>query len=194
MKNFIKASVLASVLSTSVLANAELSSNVALDSSRFESMGASELASYAKDGSDQAQFYLAKRLQKGIGMERDSDQAVKWYTRAAKQGVTPAQLNLGMMYALGDGIKVNEKQARYWLEMAAQRGDNRASFALAMIDEKQDKLVDAYKWYDLSARDGMLDERVRTRARSKIGQLAMNLSSADIANARSKADSWMFTK
>ena len=73
-------------------------------------------------------------------------------------------------------------------------GDNRASYLLAMIEEKQQKLVDAYKWYDLSARDGMLDERVRNKARGKIGQLALNLSSKDITNARNQATSWLQNK
>ena len=59
---------------------------------------------------------------------------------------------------------------------------------------KTKNLVDAYKWYDLAARDGMLDEKVRTKARGKIGQLALNLSSSDIASARSKADSWFQSK
>ncbi|PIE46733.1 MAG: hypothetical protein CSA42_06900 [Gammaproteobacteria bacterium] len=195
MKAFLRNSLLVAILGASAgIANAELSSNVSLDVSRFEMINIDELTSYAKKGSDQAQFYLAKRLQKGIGVERNASKAVKWYTKAAEKGVTPAQLNLGMMYAIGDGVKVNESKARYWLEQAAQRGDNRASFALAMIDEKQEKLVDAYKWYDLSTRDGMLDERVRTKARSKIGQLAVNLSSSDIADARKKANSWLYTK
>ncbi|WP_434353459.1 tetratricopeptide repeat protein [Psychrobacter sp. HD31] len=194
MKAFLRNSLLVAILGTSGIASAELSSNVSLDVSRFDVISVDELTRYAKKGSDQAQFYLAKRLQKGIGVERNTSKAVKWYTKAAEQGVTPAQLNLGMMYAIGDGVKVNEAKARYWLEKAAQRGDNRASFALAMIDEKQEKLVDAYKWYDLSARDGMLDERVRTKARSKIGQLALNLSSSDIADARKKANSWLYTK
>lgn len=95
---------------------------------------------------------------------------------------------------MGQGVPVNEQQARYWLEKATLHGDNRASYLLAMIEEKQHKLVDAYKWYDLAARDGMLDERVRNKARGKIGQLALNLSSKDIAHARNQATSWFQNK
>jgi TPR repeat protein len=65
---------------------------------------------------------------------------------------------------------------------------------LRELDEKEKKLVDAYKWYDLAARDGMLSDQVRTRAQSKIGQLALNLSSQDIATARIRADSWFQSK
>ncbi|MDN5653194.1 MAG: sel1 repeat family protein, partial [Lactococcus lactis] len=143
---------------------------------------------------DHAQFYLAKRLQKGEGIAQNTQQAIQWYTKAAQQGVAPAQLNLAIMYLRGEGVQPNLQQARLWLEKAAMRGDNRASYTLALLDEKQKNLVDAYKWYDLAARDGMLDEKVRNKARGKIGQLALNLSSADIASARNKADTWFQSK
>ena len=186
----LKATLFTALLSTAGLAQADLVSNVPLDVSRFEVMDISELTSRALQGNDHAQFYLAKRFQKGQGVAKNSLKAIEWYTRAANQNVTPAQLNLGIMYARGEGVAVNERQARYWLERAAKRGDNRASYTLALIDEKQNKLVDAYKWYELAARDGMLNEQVRNKARGKIGKLAVNLKSSDIAAARNQADSW----
>ena len=85
-------------------------------------------------------------------------------------------------------------EGRKWLEKAAYLGDNRASYALAMIDEKQQRLVDAYKWYDLSSRDGMLDDTIRGKAQAKIGQLALNLSSSDIEKAKTSADDWFAIK
>ena len=175
-------------------ANAELISNIALDTSRYDIMPPAQLINQAKSGDQQAQFFLAKRYQKGLGMQRDYQQAINWYTTAAKQDIAPAQLNLAMMYIRGEGVQPNAQQARYWLEKAAKLGDNRASYTLAMLDEKEKKLVDAYKWYDLAARDGMLSDQVRTKARSKIGQLALNLSSQDIATARNNADSWFQTR
>lgn len=190
----LKAALFTALFATAGMAQAELVANVPLDTSRYEQMSVSDLTARANQGNDHAQFYLAKRYQKGIGIQQDSRKAIEWYTRAANQNVTPAQLNLGIMYARGEGVAVNEQQARYWLERAAKRGDNRASYTLALIDEKQRKLVDAYKWYDLSARDGMLNDKVRDKARSKIGQLALNLSNSDVAAARSQADSWFQTQ
>ncbi len=186
----LKAALFTAVFSCAGLANADLISNVPLDVSRFEIMSVSELTARANQGNDHAQFYLAKRLQKGQDITKNTQQAVQWYTRAAEQGVAPAQLNLAIMYLRGEGVQPNLQQARHWLEKAAMRGDNRASYTLALLDEKQKNLVDAYKWYDLAARDGMLDDKVRNKARGKIGQLALNLSSSDIASARSQADSW----
>lgn len=197
---FIQTALFSALVASAGLAGAAVShvptlvSNVPLDVSRYEIMDANTLIGMANQGNDHAQFYLAKRYQKGIGIAQDTQKAIEWYTRAGNQNVTPAQLNLGLMYVRGEGVPADGIKARYWLEKAAKRGDNRASYTLALLDEKQQRLVDAYKWYDLAARDGMLDENVRSRAQGKIGQLALNLSSADINSARQQADSWFQSK
>lgn len=171
-------------------AQAELTGNISLTESRFESMDIASLTQMASNGNQHAQFFLAKRLQKGQGTEVDPVNAAYWYTRAAEQGVAPAQLNLGIMYLRGEGVTADIAKARVWLEKAAHLGDNRASYALAILDEREERFVDAYKWYDLSAREAMLDDRVRNEARTKINQLAMNLSSSEIQRAKDNADRW----
>lgn len=190
-----KAAAIATIATVCTTASAELVSTVSLDEvSRFTLMNITSLTAQANADDHQAQFFLAKRLQQGEGVAKDSKMAAYWYTRAAKNGIAPAQLNLGIMYLKGDGVAVDQQKARTWLEKAAHLGDNRASFALAILDEKEQKLVDAYKWYDLSAREVMLDETVRHRAKDKIGQLALNLSSSDIEKATSSANAWFQTK
>lgn len=190
---FLKLTLLASLISTGV-ANAELISNIPLDTSRYELMDINALTSQAASGNHHAQFFLAKRLQKGEGVAKDPAKAVYWYTRAAEKDIAPAQLNLGIMYLRGEGVKADMGEGRKWLEKAAHLGDNRASYALAMIDEKQQRLVDAYKWYDLSSRDGMLDDKIRGKAQTKISQLALNLSSSDIEKAKNSANAWFAIK
>lgn len=190
----LKIAVLATTLLGAGVASADLISNVPLNTSRFEIMDISSLTDQASQGNTQAQFFLAKRLQKGEGVAKDAAKAVYWYTRAAEQDIAPAQLNLGIMYLRGEGVKADMGEGRKWLEKAAHLGDNRASYALAMIDEKQKRLVDAYKWYDLSSRDGMLDDKIRGKAQAKIGQLALNLSSSDIEKAKTSADDWFTIK
>lgn len=159
-------------------------------SSQYDTMDINTLTNQAASGSQQAQFFLAKRLQKGQGVAKDASKAVYWYTRAAEKNIAPAQLNLGIMYLRGEGVPADMAKGRAWLEKAANLGDNRASYALAMIDEKQHRLVDAYKWYDLSSRDGMLDEDVKNRARAKVSQLALNLSSSEVEAAKRSANAW----
>lgn len=89
-------------------------------------MSPNDLLSQAKAGNQQAQFFLAKRYHKGLGLQQNFQQAIQWYTTAAKQDIAPAQLNLAMMYIRGEGVQPNAQQARYWLEKAAKLGDNRA--------------------------------------------------------------------
>ncbi|OOR93424.1 hypothetical protein B0181_00320 [Moraxella caviae] len=188
--NLLKAALLSSVLGMTSVASAAIISNVPLNTSRFETMDIKSLTQQASQGNHHAQFFLAKRLQKGEGVAKDAQKAVYWYTRAAEQNIAPAQLNLGIMYLRGEGVQANMNQGRMWLERAAHLGDNRASYALAMIDEKQQRLVDAYKWYDLSSRDGMLDKGIRDKAQVKISQLALNLSSSEIQRAKNSATTW----
>lgn len=157
---------------------------------RYELMDLNHLIHEASNDNHHAQFFLAKRLQKGEGVAKDASKAVYWYTRAAEKDIAPAQLNLGIMYLRGEGVDADMDTGRQWLERAVQLGDNRASYALAMIDEKQQRLIDAYKWYDLSSRDGMLDQNIKHKAQAKIGQLALNLSSSDIEKAKMSANDW----
>lgn len=182
----LKAILLSTILGSATLASAQNPSST----SRFETMDIAGLTSQASQGNHHAQFFLAKRLQKGEGVQKDANRAAYWYTRAAEQNIAPAQLNLGIMYLRGEGVKADMATGRKWLESAAHLGDNRASYALAMIDERQQQLVDAYKWYDLSSRDGMLDDNIRGKAQAKIGQLALNLSSSDIEKAKNSANRW----
>lgn len=184
----LKIALLSATLSTAVVSHAQSSS------SQFESMDINSLTAKAAQGNHHAQFFLAKRLQKGEGVAKDASRAAYWYTRAAEHNIAPAQLNLGIMYLRGEGVQANMNEGRKWLEKAAHLGDNRASYALAMIDEKQQRLVDAYKWYDLSTRDGMLDQNIRNKAQAKIGQLALNLSSKDIEKAKNNANNWFQSK
>lgn len=172
------------------LSHANASHSHAQSTAYFETLDIASLASQATSGNHHAQFFLAKRLQKGQGVVKDPAKAAYWYTQAANQNIAPAQLNLGIMYLRGEGVKADMNEGRKWLEKAAYLGDNRASYALAMIDEKQQRLVDAYKWYELSSRDGMLDSTIRDKAQAKVGQLALNLSSSDIEKAKTSANNW----
>ncbi len=97
----LKATVLTAFLSLSGVASAELVANIPLNGSRYDSMEPMALLSQAKTGNQQAQFFLAKRYQKGLGIQQNFQQAIQWYTTAAKQDIAPAQLNLAMMYIRG---------------------------------------------------------------------------------------------
>ncbi len=181
---------------TPLAVHAELTSNVPLSNavnvgSSYASMPLPSLQAAAQSGSATAQFYLANRYKNGEGVNLDLSQAFAWYMKAAQQGAAPAQLNVGQMYAQGRGVPVNMAQAKAWFKRAAKQGDNRASYNLALLEERDQHLSDAYQWYDVSARDGMLDSAVRDRAEGKIRKLAANLSPKDVETARQRADQWI---
>lgn len=174
------------------LSHAELNSNQP-DGSGYAAMPLTSLQAAAQTGEKSAQFYLANRYKQGQGVAQDLTQAFNWYLKAAQNGAAAAMLNVGQMYAEGRGTAQNLPQAKLWLQKAAQLGDNRASYNLALLEERSQNLTDAYQWYDVSARDGMLSEQVKGLAQGKIRKLAANLSIQDIQDARSRADRWLQT-
>lgn len=180
---------------TAGAAHAELITNPASvnASTNYASMAVPSLQAAAKAGSAPAQFYLATRYKLGQGVQADLAQAFSWYKKAADQGVSAAQLNVGQMYAEGRGVKQDINAAKVWLQKAAKQGDNRASYNLALIEERNQNLSSAYQWYELAARDGMLDRNVSKQAQGKILKLATNLTQQDIQAARDRADRWFQT-
>lgn len=171
-------------------ANAELIVNPGNAPTNYATLAVPALQNAAKAGSAPAQFYLATRYKLGQGTSADLSQAFVWYKKAAEQGVSAAQLNVGQMYAEGRGVKQDMNSAKLWLQKAAKQGDNRASYNLALIEERSQNMSSAYQWYDLAARDGMLDKNVTKQAQGKILKLAANLTQQDILAARDRADRW----
>ena len=158
---------------------------------QYAHMNVADLQKAAKSGQAAAQFYLATRYQSGTDVSKDMKQAFTWFKAAADQGISSAQLNVGRMYADGIGISKNESSARQYFEKAASHGDNRASFNLAVMEEQKKNYMGAYQWYELSTRDGMLDNKVINMSESKKTALAANLSPDQIRTARDRADKWI---
>ncbi|MEB3768215.1 tetratricopeptide repeat protein [Acinetobacter sp. MD2] len=158
---------------------------------RYSTMSFNQLLEEAKAGQAAAQFYVATRYQFGKDAPKDVNQAFAWYKKAADQGVAAAQLNVGRMLVDGIGTAKSESQARTYLEKAASHGDNRASFNLALMDEHKKNYMGAYQWYELSTRDGMLDNKVIDMSQTKKTALAANLTPEQIRQAVDRADKWI---
>lgn len=158
---------------------------------QYSRMSVADLNKAAKAGQPAAQFYLATHYQHGKDVQKDLKQAFTWYKAAADQGISAAQLNVGRMLADGTGTSKNETLARQYLEKAASHGDNRASFNLAMMEEQKKNYMGAYQWYELSTRDGMLDNKVMNMSETKKTALAANLTQDQIRTARERADKWI---
>ena len=167
------------------------SNSISNQAARYSVMDIQSLSQAAKAGQAGAQFYLGTKYEYGKDVKQDVKQAFSWYKLAADQGLASAQLNVGRMLIDGQGTSKNEALGRQYLEKAASRGDNRASFNLALLDEKKRNFVGAYQWYELSTRDGMLDNKVISLSEGKKTALAANLTQEQIRQARDRADQWI---
>ena len=191
MKKFLTCTVLAALCSLSYADFVTTKPSVSSQAAQYSVMDINNLTKAAKAGQAGAQFYLATKYQYGRDVQQDDKQAFAWYKLAADQGLSSAQLNVGRMLADGIGIKKDEALARSYLEKAASHGDNRASFNLAVMEEKHKNYLGAYQWYELSTRDGMLDNKVISLSEGKKTALAANLTHEQIRQARDRADKWI---
>ncbi|MFT4020804.1 MAG: tetratricopeptide repeat protein [Acinetobacter sp.] len=192
MKKLVLSTLLFGIFSTQVHADYIPSQqSTASLAARYSTMPFQQLLTEAKAGQAAAQFYVATRYQFGKEVPKDLTQAFAWYKKAADQGVAAAQLNVGRMLADGLGTSKSESQARKYLEQAASHGDNRASFNLALMEEHKKNYIGAYQWYELSTRDGMLDNKVINMSETKKTALAANLTPEQIRQAVDRADKWI---
>ncbi len=72
-------------------------------------------------------------LFRGDGVERDVDEAVRWYEKAAEQGMPEAQTALGDLHAVGVGLPADPEAAASWYEKAASQGHEAAQAKLANL-------------------------------------------------------------
>lgn len=192
MRKFLISSLL---FGLSVLSHADYlpttQQTVSSQAALYSTMGFTDLVKEANAGQAAAQFYVAMHYQAGKDTAKDMNQAFAWYKKAADQGIPAAQLNVGRMLADGLGTSKNMTLARTYLEKAASHGDNRASFNLALMEEHKKDFIGAYQWYELSTRDGMLDNKVINMSESKKTALAANLTPEQIRQAVDRADQWI---
>lgn len=84
-------------------------------------------------GNSSAQFDIAVMYQYGIGVEKNAQQALKFYQLAADQQDLQAEYNLGLLYLLGTDMQPDYTKATDWLTDAAFKGNDYAQYALARI-------------------------------------------------------------
>ena len=112
-----------------------------------------------------AQFWIGAKHGTGTGgVEKDPEEAVRWYWLAAQQGYAPAQSNLGWMYDNGDGVAEDDAEAVYWYELAADQGNAQGQYNLGwMYDNGVGVPVDAVeavRLYRLAAEQGYADAQL----------------------------------
>src|SRR5437764_5983885 len=59
----------------------------------------------AENGNPRSQLDVGAMYGAGLGVEKNSEEAVKWFRHSTEQGNSTAQFNLGSMYARGEGSR-----------------------------------------------------------------------------------------
>jgi TPR repeat protein len=107
--------------------------------------GFGELRKIAGAGNVNGMLLLAACLPQG------SDEALKWYQKAADAGSKSAMTTLGRFYRDGQGVPKDGAQALSWYLKAANAGDASAMSAAASIYEHGSEIdanyTEAMKWY-----------------------------------------------
>lgn len=133
-------------------------------------------------GDPAGQFKLGKMYDKGEGVPKDRELALKWYRKAADQGYAEAQLLLGIIYDQGVGVAKDYAQALEWYRKAAEQGYAKAQFNLgSMYDEGlglQQDYQQAANWYRKAADQGF------AKAQFNLGSMYFNGEGAVQDNAQ----------
>lgn len=113
----------------------------------------------AEQNCKDAQLYLGKCYENGIGVTTNIYKALEWYKRAAEQGLAEAQNCLGLCYDNGRGIEENKELAVEWYKRAAEQGYDYAQYNLGYCYDNGDGIQqdknEAFKWYKEAAEQGL---------------------------------------
>lgn len=121
---------------------------------RFE-----QLTIAAEKGDPEAQTDLALMYDRGEGVNKNNEEAVKWYRLAAEKGYARAQRNLAISFDDGEGVPQDYEEALKWYKLAVEQGDSDAQYNLARLyywkrgGSPQD-YEEAFKWGSLAAEQG----------------------------------------
>lgn len=88
--------------------------------------------SFAEEDDPCSQFVLGAMYLDGRGIDRNYEEAVRWFQLAAEQGHPSGQLNLGLMYELGRGVGKSGAEALRWFRAAAEQGSASGQYELGM--------------------------------------------------------------
>lgn len=144
----------------------------------FDSGHYADAVSWWKQASEtkqdhEAEFRLGDYYESGLSEPENLAEAAKWYILAAEGGHAGAQFAIGSFYEAGAGVEQSRDKAAFWYNKCASRNIANCQFNLGRLYSLDEfgapDLIEAYKWYYLSAKNGFLefdaDELVKLAAR-----------------------------
>ncbi|MBX7146110.1 MAG: sel1 repeat family protein [Alphaproteobacteria bacterium] len=100
----------------------------------------------ANQGNPEGQYGLGYMYSRGLGVNKDLEESIKFYQQAAKAGHLVAIVNLGYAYDFALGVPRDQKQAEYWYQQAANRGDytgmNNLAYSWVQSDRNLEQAYD----------------------------------------------------
>jgi TPR repeat protein len=144
------------------------------------------------ESSPDAQFMMAKIYAKGLGVGRDTAQAINYLSQAAQNGHIEGMFNLGMAFELGRGVDKNFNAAFEWQLKAAEKGWLKAQRKIAKMYEHgtgvEPNPIEAFNWYQKAAQQGDADSQLELGA---IYMQGMSLPGKLIAKDSDKGLYWI---
>lgn len=83
-----------------------------------------------------AQYFLARMYADGRGVDKNPEEAAKWYRKAAEKGIQDAQYRLGGLYERGEGVPQDLEYAYGWYSVSAHIGNPKAAAAIETAGSK----------------------------------------------------------
>lgn len=133
-----------------------------------------QLLPHAHKGNPQAQYYMGLMADNGVGpVQRNKEDAILWYRKAANQNHAEAQFALANAYALGRGVPMNPTEMFNWLRKAADNGYMPAMVSMAAVLDRgfglpQD-LAAASDWIRRAAEAGSVNATFQYAQRLQTG-------------------------
>ncbi len=115
---------------------------------------------FAEKGVAVAQFMVAEILRSGHGCEKNIDEALKWYHKAADQNITAALINIAALYDDKQDLqRYDPMQAEQYFFRAAEAGDLHAYMILSAKYVERGSDVKAFEYAKRAAEKGFLPAR-----------------------------------
>jgi hypothetical protein len=153
----------------------------------------------ADKGDPWAQTLLGIHYEAGIGVGKDTKEAMKWFSVAAQQDFADAQYHLGRMYEEGHGVPQDFAAAAEWYRKADKHpslldGAMAARRRLARMymfgrGVSQDYL-EADVLFRISAANSTV-RQIHAADAAKLLQMESKMTAEQIAEAKRRADAWI---
>ncbi|MGR9106635.1 MAG: tetratricopeptide repeat protein [Gammaproteobacteria bacterium] len=142
----------------------------------------------AEEGDSMAQYFVGQMYRKGDGVEKNPEEAVRWYRQAAAQQNQLALFNLAWMYDSGEGVEHSPQEAIAWYAKAARMGDPYAPFNIGTLyfngrDLPRDP-ENALFWFAVARANG------NEKATKWYDKIAEHLPSEQLDRVQTRLDQW----